>query len=255
MQFRKLATDSHLAIRQHFGDGGKRRQQAVRTLVEHERRIQPAQLFQHRPLLARLAREEAAEVEAGAHRARGHVGAGRRRGAGQHLHGHAGLPRGRHEAQPRVGHPGHAGIRAVGDRLPRCHALHHRCRLRADHRLVEPLHRLANIEVCEQLPRHPGVFRAHRIGRAQRLERAQRHIAQIPNGRRHDDEFSAHYSTTSVVSTSTRSATASGSSGAPSRATARAARASASFSAKFALATAIMSLMRLSWFTSEAPGS
>ena len=114
--------------------------------------------------------------------------------------------------------------------------------------------------VREQLPRHPGVLRTHHIGLAQRLKRAQRHIAQVPNGRRHDDEFSRsvgrfHYSTTSVISTSTEAAMASGSSGAPSRATARAARASASFSARFALATAIMSLMRLSWFTSLAPGS
>ena len=35
----------------------------------------------------------------------------------------------------------------------------------------------------------------------------------------------------------------------------RAARASDSFSARFAFATEIISLMRLSWFTSDAPGS
>ena len=44
--------------------------------------------------------------------------------------------------------------------------------------------------VREQLPRYPGVLGAHHVGLAQRLQRAQRHIAQISNGRRHDDEFS-----------------------------------------------------------------
>ena len=260
MQFRQLATDRHRAPRQHFGDGRKCHHQPIRAFVEHERCIQAAQLFQHRALLGRLAREEAAEVEARAHRSRGHVGAGRRRGAGQHLHGHAGFARRGHKSQPRIGYAGHAGVRAISYHLAGGHSFHHTRSPRADHRLVQPHEPLLNPEMREQLPRHPGVLRTHHIGLAQRLKRAQRHIAQVPNGRRHDDEFPRsvgrfHYSTTSVVSTSTEAAMASGSSGAPSRATARAARASASFSAKFALATAIMSLMRLSWFTSLAPGS
>ena len=51
---------------------------------------------------AALARQEAAEEEAGELGAAGHVGRGRRRGAGQHLHDHARFPR-----QP---HQVHAGV-------------------------------------------------------------------------------------------------------------------------------------------------
>ena len=51
-------------------------------------------------------------------------------------------------------------------------------------RFVKPLKPLFDIEVREQLARDARVFRTYHIGRAQLIERAQRDIAQIADGRR-----------------------------------------------------------------------
>ena len=99
------------------GQRGERRGKAVRALVEHERRIERAQAVQQRGPLGVLAREEAAEVEAGVVAATGHVGRRGGRGTRQHLHGSARLAGSAHEAQPRVRHAGHARVRAVSDGL------------------------------------------------------------------------------------------------------------------------------------------
>ena len=93
------------------------RRQSGSGLVEHERRIERAQAVQQRGALGILAREEAAEVEAGVVAAAGHVGRGGGRGARQHLDRRARLPGRAHEAQARVRHARHARVRAVRDDL------------------------------------------------------------------------------------------------------------------------------------------
>ncbi len=80
--------------------------------------------LQHRALFGRLARKEAAEVEARAHRAGGHVGAQAAAEAlsGSTSHGHAGLARRGHKSQPRIGYAGHAGVRAISYHLAGSHS-------------------------------------------------------------------------------------------------------------------------------------
>ena len=56
--------------------------------------------------------------------------------------------------------------------------------LLGDGRFIKPLKPLFDIEVREQLARDARVFRTYHIGRAQLIERTQRDIAQIADGRR-----------------------------------------------------------------------
>ena len=53
---------------------------------------------------------------------------------------------GAHEAQPRIGHARHAGVRAVRDHFACRHALNQRRRALADERLVQPLDALLDAE-------------------------------------------------------------------------------------------------------------
>ena len=105
-----------------------------------------AQALHHGAAFGVLAREEAAEIEARVRAAAGHVRRGHGRGARQHLHRHARLAGGAHEAQPRIGHARHAGVRAVRDHFACRHALNQRRRALADERLVQPLDALLDAE-------------------------------------------------------------------------------------------------------------
>ena len=146
VQLRQLAAHGDLAVRNRFRQRGQGRHQAVRALVEQQRRIERAQALHHGATFGVLAREEAAEIEARVRAAAGHVRRGHGRGARQHLHRHARLAGGAHEAQPRIGHARHAGVRAVRDHFACRHALNQRRRALADERLVQPLDALLDAE-------------------------------------------------------------------------------------------------------------
>ena len=183
MAFRELATHRNLSRGEHLRDNRKRIGYAARAFIEHERGIEARKSFEHCLALAGLAREKPAEIVARVGKTAGDISRRSGRCARQHLIGRARGLRRRNKTRPRIRHARHAGIAAKCDALASQNALDNAISLLGDGRFIEPLEPLFNIEVREQLARDARVFRAYHIGRAQLIERAQRDIAQVADGR------------------------------------------------------------------------
>ena len=74
-----------------------------------------------------------------------------------------------------------------------------------DDRLVQTLDALLDAEMGEQPARHARVFGADDVGVAQGIERAQRDVAEIADGRRTDVDGSGHAAIIRIGPTDARS--------------------------------------------------
>ena len=184
MALRELAAHCNLSRGEHLRNNRKRICYAARAFIEHERGVEARKSFEHRLALASLAREKTAKIVARIGKATGDISRRGRRCTWQHLIRRTRCLRRRNKARPGIGHARHAGIAAKCDALASQHALDNAIGLLGDGRFIKPLKPLFDIEVREQLARDARVFRAYHIGRAQLIERAQRDIAQIADGRR-----------------------------------------------------------------------
>ena len=183
MALRELAAHRNLSRGEDLRHNRKRIGYAARAFIEHERGIEARKGFEHRLALAGLTREKPAKIVARVGKTAGNISRRSGRCARQHLIRRARGLRRCNKARPRIRHTWHAGIAAKRDALASQNALDNAIGLLGDGRFVEPLESLFNIEVRKQLARDARVFRAYHIGRAQFIERAQRDIAQVADGR------------------------------------------------------------------------
>ncbi len=190
MQLCQLAAKRRNARREHAGHGFERCSDAMGRLIEQKRSRHRHELLQAPHALARLTRQEPLEKEMVTRypRCNERCHAGHR--TGNDLHRHACLSRRVHEHLPGVRHPRHARIGCKGERLARQHAIDQGRGAPSNHVLVTANERPRHARRREQLPRHTRIFAAHGAGRAERLDRAGREVAQITDRRSYNEEFS-----------------------------------------------------------------
>jgi hypothetical protein len=182
VQLGQFARHRHFAARQHLADRGERLGQPGRGLEEHQRRLDPRQLFQRLGARLVLGREKPSEQEAVVGQARQRQRGERRARPRQRRH--------RDVRRPRLAHQPEAGI--GNQRRPRIADQRHGL---GPHRLDQPRshviaamvivapHRLAQAEMSHELAGHAGVFAGDCVAPRQGLGCPHGQVAEIANRR------------------------------------------------------------------------
>ena len=161
---------------------------AVRAFEEDQRCLQMAELGEEAALVAILLGEEAEEAETVGRKPREGERRRDRRGAGATGDWRSLRCRFRRKPITRIGNQRHASIADKCDRLSRLEPCEDAGANLRGIVLVIGLEPVADGEAFEEFRRGAGVFTEDGVGGGQRFKAADRHVAQIADGRRHDME-------------------------------------------------------------------
>ena len=189
VRLRQLAADRDLAFRVELREQRERARHAPRRLEGHER---PAGLGEHAPQLPLLARQEALEAPLVGGQPGGDERRDRSRRPRQHLDRKPGRDAGAHQHVARVRDERHPGVRHERHHSPIAHAPDELGGARLLVVLVVRHELGLDAVAVEQDARATRVLAGDDVRLAQRRQHAQRHVLEIADRRRADDEPPAH---------------------------------------------------------------